>query len=171
MSYVTAITDRVLSDITTPTSKGYFNVVDWNRVYGNAQVTSSLVEILLSIPIVFNTVAEPTITTIPTANGVNALTGNIERLRLEVITDLPALTTEIKDDWGGTLSPKYTDVNLWESTIDAIWDYYNGASYTVCPTLSADLTITTGNQGIYIDCIDAVDYNIDLQGTANLYII
>jgi len=125
----------------------------------------------LSIPIVFNTVATVTVTTIPSVNDINALTGNIERLRLEVLTDIPTLTTEIKDDWGGTLSPRFTDVNLWESVIDTIWDYYNGASYTVCPTLSADLTITTGNQGIYIDCIDAVNYNIDLQGTVNQYII
>ena len=175
MAYVTAITDRVLSDITTPTSKGYWNIADWTRVYGNSQLVNSLAAIMLDTPIVFNTLTAPTITTIPSVTDFNTFLANIERLRLAVAGEsIVGTGTEIKDDYTagtGYESPDYVDANLWESTLDAIWNHYNGPTLDECPILSTDLTILTGAQEIYIDCLDMADYNADLQGTANLYII
>lgn len=175
MSYTTAVKDRTLADIAARNSKAFFNVADWTRIKNNEQVTRNLAEILLSISVSATLISDVTTASIPTVSTLNALLTNIENLRLAVAGEsIPGTDTEIKDDWGSGLSstsPTWQDANLWESTIDAIWDYINGAIYDNCPTLTVNLTVTTGNRQIYIDCLDAVNYNIDLQGTAKLYII
>ncbi len=175
MSYITAVKDRTLADIAARNSKAYFNVADWTRIKNNEQVTRNLAEILLSISVSATTIGDVETTNIPTASILNALLTNIENLRLAVAGEsIPGTDTEIKDDWGSGISsttPTWQDANLWESTIDAIWVYINGAIYDNCPTLTVDLTVTNGNQQIYIDCLDANSYNIDLQGNAALYII
>ena len=178
MAYITPVTDRDAADIAAQNSKAFWNVADWERVYNNSRITRDLTEILLSTPIAFTLLSTVTTAIVPYgADFTNFLAFliNIETLRLAVAGEsIPGTSTEIKDDWipgRDQDAPDYIDVNLWESTIDAIWDYWNGDSLPVCPTLTGDLTITTGNQAIYIDCIDCADYNIDLQGTANLFII
>lgn len=176
MAYVTpVITDRTATDIANKTSKAYWNVADWIRVYGNSEVTNSLTEIMLNTPIQFDLLTAPTTTTIPTVADFNTFLANIERTRVAVQSEsIPGTGSEIKDDWAAGASesaPTYINANLWESTIDAIWNHWNGGDLEVCPTLTADLTITTGNREIYIDCLDAADFNIDLQGTAQLFII
>lgn|SRR5574341_403662 len=176
MPYTTPIKDRTITDITNRTSKAFINVADWVRIYYNARYTSGLASIKLGSNIVFNVVApDPVITDFPNETKFNTLLNNIELMRLAVIgLSIPGALTEIKDDYVAGINeeaPDYVDVNLWESTIDAIWDYYNGDALPVCPTLTADLTITDGNYAIYVDCIDAADFNIDLQGSGNLYII
>ena len=175
MSYTTPITDRTYADIAARNSKAYFNVVDWTRIKDNEQVTRNLAEILLSISVSANYIPDVTTLTIPTAAEINLLLTNIENLRLAVAGEsIVGTTTEIKDDWAPGISgtsPTIIDVNLWESTIDAIWTYIHGAIYDNCPTLTIDLTVTTGNREIYIDCLDTDNYQVDLQGTATLYII
>lgn len=175
MSYTTPITDRTYADVVARNSKAYLNAADWQRIKNNEQVTRNLAELLLSISVNATTIADVTTAEIPTATTVNALLTNLENLRLAVAGEsITGTTTEIKDDWAPGISgttPTFSDVNLWESTIHAIWLHINGAIYDNCPTLTVNLTITTGNQQIYIDCLDTVDYNIDLQGTAKLYII
>lgn len=178
MSYVTPVTDRSATDIANQTSKAFWNVADFERVYGNSLLVHSLIVIYAgATSLIFNQLAMPTITTIPTVADFNTFLANIERARQAFVDDeavIPGVTTEIKDDYTGGAqgtSPKFTDANLWESTLDAIWEYYDGASLPVCPTLAADLTVLTGTNAIYVDCIDAANFNIDLQGTANLYII
>jgi hypothetical protein len=173
MAYSTPVTDRTSADIAARNSKAFLNVSDWTRIYNNSQVVNSLAAIMLGAGIAFDTIALPTITTIPSVTNLNLLTGNIERVRVAVIAVLPSLT-EIKDDYEAgpdKTAPKYTDVNLWESTLDAIWNYYDGPDLDVCPTLAADLTVATGTNHIVVDCIDAANFNIDIQGTGNLYII
>ena len=175
MAHVTAVTDRTALDITNRTSKAFMNVADWVRVYGNAELVNSLTSIMANVLITFGQLATPTITSIPAITDVNTLAGNIELTRLAAVADgVTGISTEIKDNYVGGAqgdSPKYTDVNLWESTLDAIWIYYDGASLPVCPTLTEDLTVTTGTNAIYVDCLDLANFNIDLQGTANLIII
>ncbi len=175
MSYTTPITDRSYADIAARNSKAFFNATDWTRIKDNEQVTRNLAEILLSISVPATMIADVTTVMIPTASNVNPLLTNIENLRLAVAGEsITGTSTEIKDDWAtgmAAASPTFADVNLWESTLHAIWTYINGAIYDNCPTLTVNLTVTTGNQEIYIDCLDAADYNIDLQGTAKLYII
>jgi hypothetical protein len=173
VAYVTPITDRTAADIAARNSKAYMNVADWTRIYGNSQLVNSLATVIRNEIILFNALALPTITTIPTVAYVNTMLANIDRLRLAVADVLPDLT-EVKDDWlagSGNPSPNYIDANLWESTLHAIWTYYEGATFPVCPTLTANLTIPAGQQFIYIDCIDADGFDIDLQGTARLAII
>lgn len=118
MSWVTPITDRVLSDVTSPTpsGKGYFNVADWTRVNGNNIELRSILAADGYKDIVPNTLVTPTMTTIPTVTDINQLIENIERLRLAAC--LPsALISALPYDWlGGPNqdSPDYTDVNTWE---------------------------------------------------------
>jgi hypothetical protein len=180
MSYITPVTDRTALDIATLTSKAFWNVADWERVYGNSQLINSLASIMIDENIAFDILTTPTITTIPVVEDFNTFLANIERIRVAansvfpVGVYIPGTSTEIKDDYEAGpqgASPKYTDTNLWESTLDAIWDYYNGDTLLACPTLAADLTVLTGTNAIYIDCIDAANFDIDIQGTGNLYII
>lgn len=172
MSYETPVTDRAQSDITNRTTKGFFNVADWNRIYNNARLAIDVANISGGESLGWDVIAEPTITTIPGVTDFNILLENIELARQ--ILNSPLAQTPIKYDWAagaGADVPKFNHVNLWESVIDVIWNEYGGATITVCPTLSGNLTITTGNQDVYIDCIDAATFDIDLQGTANLYIL
>lgn len=167
MSYVTPVTNH--------TASSYFNVADWNRIYNNAQLMCSLAEIKLGSPIVFTSVVAQTITTNPTTIllSIGTLLTNIDNARAAMAALLPALTT-VKHDWlagMGNVAPNYTHVNQWESTIDAIWDYWSGDNLPVCPSLSTDLTIPTATTAIYVDCIDVNGYNIEVQGTGILYII
>ena len=176
MAYIPAITDRVLSDVTPPiTSKGYFNVSDWERINGNTRYARNLAEVMLDITILLSNLTTPTITVFPSFTSFNALLGNIESLRLMVIGEsIAGAETEIKDDYtggAGSDAPDYQDVNLWESTIDAIWNYYGGPALDVCPTLTANLTIPTATIHTVVDCIDPGAYEIIIQGTGELHVI
>ena len=174
MSYTTAVTDRTAADVAAKNTKAYFNVADWSRIYRNAQLVNSLVEISVGAPNSFPVITAPTITSVPSLTDFNALLLSIENFRTASAPIEAVAPTAIKYDWiagVGQPAPKYTDVNLWESTIDAIWDYLNGSSYSACPTLTGNLTITTGNLDIYIGCLDAASYIVELQGSARLFII
>lgn len=172
MSYITPIKDRTLTDVVTKTSKGLFNVADWVRIYNNARLMVDITNIIQSLSLGWTVIAEPTVLSIPLLADFNSLLSSVEGAR--VALNIPAAQTAIKYDWVAGINkdaPDYTDVNLWETVIDALWDYQSGDSIEVCPTLVADLTVLTGNNKIYIDCLDTADFNIDLQGTAKLYII
>jgi hypothetical protein len=177
VAYITPITDRSIADIIDQTSKAYFNIADWERVYNNSRLASSLASIALNTPIAFSGFTLPTITTDPRTMvaNINMMTGNIENVRLAVEGEsIPGTESEIKDDYiagKGQVTPNYTDVNLWESTIDAIWEHYNGASLPVCPTLTTSLVVSTGNQKIYVDCIETGGFDIDINGTGEFHII
>lgn len=124
--YLTPITDRSQADIDALTSKAFFNVADWLRIYSNAQVAKALVEYLtdhLTIP--FTAVTTPTTATIPSVNDLNALLANINRIRVESgLPDIPGLDT-LNEAWlagNNAASPDYTDANEWERVIDIIYN-------------------------------------------------
>ena len=177
MSYVTAITDRVLADVTpTPTSKGYFNVADWTRVYENARLASALAALELGTPIVFNSATAPTITTVQGIHtALNILLANIERMRLAVAGEsIAGTTTEIEDNWvsgANEDAPDYTDANLWESTVDAVWEHYGGPDLENCPSLTGNLVVGTGVTQIYVGCVDTNGYDITVNDTGVMHII
>lgn len=177
MAYTTPVTDRTAADIAAKNPKAYFNVADWTRVYDNSQLVNSLAAVMLDQQITFNTLTAPTIATIPSVIDFNILVGNIEFLRAYFNNEVPNVAgtlVSIKDDWEAGFNkdaPDYVDANLWESTLDAIWDYYSGDSLQVCPTLTGNLTVLTGASAIYVDCLDTANYIVDLQGTAILHII
>lgn len=166
MSYQTPKTDWMPTD--------YFNIVDWTRIYENSLLVHELMVIDVGT-FQFDILAAPTVNTIPNITNLNLFIGNIERMRFVMDDNLvPGFETEIKDDYiagAGQVAPKYSDANLWESVIDLIWNFYDGPLLPVCPTLSIGLTIVTGVNAVYIDCIDAANFDIDVQGTANLYIL
>jgi hypothetical protein len=171
MSYITPVTNRTAADIAARNSKAFMNAIDWDRIHNNAKLVNSLTAIMLEDWILF----EPyTFTSyFISVADVNKALANIERLRLTMAGIFPNLA-EVKDDWvagPNQLAPNYQHVNQWESTLDSIWVYWGGPSLPVSPILSSNLTINTGNQAIYVDYLDTANFNIDLQGTARLYII
>lgn len=123
MSYKTPITDRTLTDITTKTAKAFFNVADWVRIYGNAEIINAIVS-ELNGAITFDAITEPTVTRIPTVADINILLANIERIRIN--SGLPAIDglVSIKHDWlegSAADAPDYLDVNTWEKVLDIIF--------------------------------------------------
>jgi hypothetical protein len=123
MKYINPIYDRTATDITNKTAKAYFNIADWIRIYGNAEICNYVVTWMLGIGITFTTIGEPTITTIPSVTDLNTLLTNIERMRLE--SGLPAITglKTLSTTWlSGTsaIAPDYDDVNDWEKNIHLI---------------------------------------------------
>lgn len=174
MSYTTPVTNRTAADIAARNNKAYFNVADWTRIYRNAQLVNSLVEISVGAANSFPVIAAPVVTDMPSVTTFNTLLLSIENFRTASAPIEAVAPTEIKHDWiagVGQPTPKYTDVNLWETTINAIWVYLSGSSYAMCPTLSADLTLATATTEIYINCIDTSTHIIDLQGTSKLFIL
>lgn len=173
MSYVTPITDRAASDVdATPTSKGYFNVADWVRIYGNARLMVSLSSVMLNQSLPWTVITDPTVLSFPSVTDFNSLLLSIETTRLAV--NIPAASTPIKYDWlaGSQVNaPKYTHVNTWEQTIDAIWLYYDGDLIESCPTLTGNVTVLTGTIQFYLDCVDIDIYTLDIQGTGKVVIL
>jgi hypothetical protein len=136
MKYVPPITDRTAEDIATQTDKAFFNVADWVRVYGNAELVKTIVEIVLSISITFDAVAEPTTTSIPTVAAFNTLLANINRIRLNSrLSGIDGLVA-VNENWTAGISedaPTYDTVNEWELVLDLIRDniYLSITYYTV----------------------------------------
>jgi len=141
--FITPIYDRTSTDISTETSKAYFNVVDWVRIYGNAEILHSLIEYLLGIGVDFTEVESPTIYTINTSIGkINDLAENIENIRancgLPAALGLVELFTSWTDGQSGQ-TPGYEDVNDWERDLSIIFaNLANSVEYTVyCGVASA----------------------------------
>lgn len=173
--YTTPVTDRAASDIVARNSKAFINVADRVRIYHNSYLVSALASVELGTTITFNALTDPTTTSFPTVTEWNTLLANIEAVRLAVAAlSIPGTSTGIKDDWEagpGKHAPDYTDANLWESTLDAIWDYYNGSSLTVDLVLSGDLTVPTNTKYVVIDSIDTNGYNIIVESGETLAIL
>ena len=173
MGYTTPVIDRTNADIIARNSKAFMNVADWTRIYRNAQLASSLSAIELDEIITFDILPTPTITYIPRVSFLNTLLANIERTRLAMSSLIPTLT-EIKDDWEGgahKVSPNYQYVNLWEKTIDVIWDHWNGDSLEVCPNLSADVVVSSGQTKIYVDCVNTNGHSITVDPGGVMHVI
>jgi hypothetical protein len=130
MSYVAPVTDRSILDMLNLTSKAYFNVSDWTRIYGNAQYVNNFVATLLGIGIPFDTAATPTISTIPQVTDLNALLANINRIAtLSCLPDVTIAALYLACTWGSgpTLpAPDYTDANQWEANLDSLLTYETG---------------------------------------------
>ncbi len=125
------VTDRALSDVTNKTSKGYFNIADWERIDNNARVAKALVDFLLSIDVSYGATITPDITTIPTVTNLNTLLTNIENLRIAIDAYPITGVVAIRNDWQagpGQAAPDYEDANDWERNIDLIYNGIGDAS-------------------------------------------
>lgn len=129
MPYVTAVTDRGASDIANRTSKAFFNVADWERIYDNTEYVRGEIVTLFGPVIVFSdTISDPTVISIPDVTIFNILTQRIEQLRQVALAVMPELATTpsygaIKHDWEAGIDknvPTYKHVNQWERIIDVI---------------------------------------------------
>lgn len=123
MPYVTAITDRVLTDVTNLTSKGYFNVADWSRIEGNVYFVRDELQTSATVIItLYGSASTPTIISIFDITIFNTLLQNINLLREKAIEAYPF----ISGSPGLITIPylvtafNYVSVNQWETVIDII---------------------------------------------------
>lgn len=129
MPYVAGIFDRTQTDIDNRTSKAYIDQGDWIRIYNNSLIVRNLIEPILGLSIIFETIPVPNTTDIPTILNLNKLTGNIERAR--IVAEAIGANKAIKYNWEAGASkdaPNYIDVNLWEKTMDVL-----NTAYSVSP--------------------------------------
>lgn len=126
MAYIQPITDRSISDIIEHTAKGHFGVNDWERITENTAEAKALVESIRSRIIAQNSLINPGMSTIPSADNINALVDNIIAVR--TAAEVPAADTyQLKSDYiGGATqaAPDYQTVNAWEKVIDIIVRYF-----------------------------------------------
>lgn len=123
MKYTESITDRAASDIVAKTSKAYFNVVDWMRIYGNAQFVDTLIAALTGVSNGVAAISEPTIVSFPQAADFNSLLIDLMAIRDSLSFPEIADLDDLKADWRtGSIaqSPTYVTVNQWEKFIDAL---------------------------------------------------
>jgi hypothetical protein len=117
MSWTTPIYDRSATDILNRTSKAFFNVVDWMRVYNNCIEIRTLFDTLGYRSCTLNVIAEPTTVTIPTPADFNKLVENV--VMLQDVASFPetvGLVTLKYDYTGGSNAdaPNYQDINSIE---------------------------------------------------------
>lgn len=143
MAWVTPIFDRTQTDIDNRTSKAFINVADWTRIYDNSLIVHDLVEPIVGLEIIFETISVPTTTSIPTITDLNKLAGNIERTR--IVAGATGAEKAIKYDWlegASQDTPNFTNVNLWEKTLDILH-----TAYSVSPVRFARTGIAGSGRG------------------------
>lgn len=129
--------DRVLLDVTSKTSKGLFNLVDWIRVNGNTEYLAALLNVIqemASREFDVNALTAPTITTIPTATNINNLIENINIVQEGSGLPTSFFTTLPCTYLGGSNAdaPDYLDVNDWEENIFLVKNYvFKPLSYSI----------------------------------------
>jgi len=125
MTWTEPIYDRVLADVQDQTAKGFFNVVDWVRVTGNAEVVGMLASVLKQVDIDLTTLPEATTATIPDVDDINAFVENIERLRLGAGVPAAVGLVQVSSFSGGAngTTPDYEDVNDWERNLALLKQY------------------------------------------------
>lgn len=122
-TYIEPIFDRTQDDVDNKTSKGFFNVVDWQRINNNTQLVRILAEIFYNSTISQNSLTTPSLTTIPTVAELNSFLENINLIIRS--SSLPTISglVEVKDDWvSGRMAgaPDYIIVNSWEQILDLL---------------------------------------------------
>lgn len=141
MAWVSPIYDRAAADITNKTSKAYFNVADWTRIYDNSLIVRDDLVTLYGYAITFTTLTTPTTATIPSASLINSLILNIERARLASGLPLGIGLAVLKTDWPEGINasaPDYEDVNDWERNLYILHVYPTYANdYRVCCGVTA----------------------------------
>ena len=116
MKYIQSITDRTRFDVVNGTSKGYMNLSDWLRIYGNVRLLHTIEATMIGAA--FTEIREMDASSIVTDDEINTLVDNIRSIGSEWAA--PSLWDSLRNDWGEIDSPKYSDVNAWESVTDAL---------------------------------------------------
>lgn len=124
MTYIGGIFSRTIADIENHTHKAYFNVEDWNRIYGNALAVVELIQSMHGITIAFDTITPPTVNDFPQVADFNKLLSNIERTRENLGSPTTEVIPAIKANWLEGINqsaPNYEDVNTWERALDILY--------------------------------------------------
>ena len=122
--WIDPIDDRTQADINARTAKAFINVLDWARIYGDVRYAQAVVNAMLALNIPVTDLVQPTITTIPSVDDVNAMIADIERLRVAAslpISQVVALKTDYKAGPSQD-APDYRAVNDWERDLRLIRD-------------------------------------------------
>lgn len=121
MAWVTPVTDRVESDVTTPTTKGFFNVADWTRINGNVLVIKSMMDAAGYVVASLTSLTPPTVVSYPKASTINPFVNNIEKLREAAHLPASVGLAVLKHDYTGganeIIVPDYETVNEWEENL------------------------------------------------------
>ena len=142
----TPIYDRVLSDVTNKTAKGYINTADFQRIVTNIYALIGHVYTRMAIVITAR-ISSYGITVIPTQTEINNLCLNLEEVRVAMVAIDPTIGTvsgivSVKTDWEAgpiTQSPTFRNVNDWERVTYLL--------YTEAAIRSADRKPQTGIAG------------------------
>ena len=118
-----AIYGRAALDITNRTSKGFFNLADWTRIYTNAETANPLWAAYKGVSITFTSVTAPTMSTHPTAADFNTLCQNIENVRAASRLALPVVRVGWRE--GKASSPTWRDINNMEYALAVLIDFFS----------------------------------------------
>lgn len=121
VAWVTPVTDRAASDLVARNAKAFLNVADWKRIDGNISIVQALILSLIGVTVTLNSLDTPATTTFPTADEINELVENIERLRIASGLGLPVLSYDYLSGAAAT-APDYIIVNAWEDNLKAMYD-------------------------------------------------
>lgn len=126
MAWVTPITDRGPTDVSSPTpaGKGYFNVADWTRIDGNVAVIKAMLDAADYLDIPLYSLTLPDITTIPDVTDINEFVENIERVRISSCLPLGIGLVMLNYAYIGganAIVPNYETVNDWENNLLLIY--------------------------------------------------
>jgi hypothetical protein len=134
MGWIEPIYDRTAADITNRTSKAFFNILDWVRIYGNTQQIQAIVNVMLSLSIPITRLTQPAITTIPAVADINSLIDNIEQLRVAACLPVATGAVSLKSNYlagNSADAPDYIAVNTWEEDIQLIRECLHSAASQV----------------------------------------
>jgi hypothetical protein len=116
------IFDRTVDDITDRTSKAFLNVADWERINDNTTVLRGLL-VTQGYEVDYTPLTPPEMTSIPTAEDINALVENIEacRLAMEIAPGggIVALFHAYQPG-AGAVAPDWRAVNAWEQNLSLL---------------------------------------------------
>jgi hypothetical protein len=131
MPWIDPIYDRTNIDVSTRTSKGFFNVADFMRIVGNTVFLKNLTNTLRELSLTSEETITPTTSTIPTADEINVLVRNLEIIRIAIALPsglgvVPLL--EYLEGIDGD-SPIYTDINAWEKNLQFMLNFLVAGSY------------------------------------------
>lgn len=121
----TPITDRTEDDLLARTPKAFWNVADWWRVTGNAEIVHSQIDSLLGVNVPQAALTPPEVGEFPAVSDINDMIGNIEALRVAASLPPAVGITTLKHDYVaglGAIAPDYQAPNVWERTLELLYD-------------------------------------------------
>lgn len=135
MAWVEPVVDRTQADIVNRTAKAFLNIADWQRIDGNTSEAQAVILAELGVNVMLEDLTPPTITDFPSADEINTLIENIERLREGAMLPVGTGIAALKHDYQpgpAAPAPNYEAVNAWEKNLKLLYELApNAAGYLV----------------------------------------